>query len=471
MAFTPEDKESFDAGIKQWRTAADFELRRIERFAPNILPVMTETFHKALVAYATSIRTTDVEPTEQGTAITPFGGHKTSNVENIKAHQTDRPLAALDLDGCQTLLDYWRNRPNTIDKRIVPPRVMKRRNCENKISELIRFFKWLHKNKVFAWRKPEDFDELKTRVKKTQAERTSISDMTERKCYLPSELAIIGKHATPLERLIVLLALNCGFRGAEQGTLLLDHIFINDPHPNAKYLREICKYELKPEDSFILYRRNKSEIYGEFVLWPQTIEMIQWWMKKRKVYLQKHNLEHRNLLITKTGRLYYRQTLGGKNRSQIFNNKWQALIKRVRKSDPDFPYFSFKTLRITASDIIRQKTDGEVSSTFLLHGTPVESDDLLDLYTKRPFAKLFHALRQMQVDFKDFFDAAPKEVDEQPMQQYTSLEKRERILAGFKDEMTVTQIMKDVGVSRSTVLRTLDRLESKALKKKERSPT
>jgi DNA-binding CsgD family transcriptional regulator len=464
VVFVPENKVSFDQGTDQLRQSAEFQLRQAHRAAPNILPQVSESFHEALDAYVASIRKSDLEPTENGTTTTPFGGHKISNVENIKAHQADRPLASIDLDGCQSLLDYWRNRPKTIDKRIEPARTMKQRNCENKISELIRFFRWLHKNRAFSWRKPEDFDELKTRVQKTQGERTSIAGMTKRKCYLPSELAIIAKHATPLERLVLLLALNCGFRGAEQGTLLLDHLFIDKPHPNKRYLTEICKYDVQSDDSFILYRRNKSEIYGEFVLWPQTRQMINWALEQRKSVLQEHQLEYRNLLITKTGQLFYRQTAGGKNRSQIFNNKWRALIARVQKSHSDFPNFPFKTLRITSSDLVRQMADGEVASTFLLHGKPVESDDLLDLYTKRPFAKLFEVLKAMQVEFQGVFDAAPDDLGEQPMQQYTAMEKRERIVELKKQDKTVTQIMEEVGVSRMTVLRTLERLYFKKKK-------
>ena len=166
------------------------------------------------------------------------------------------------------------------------------------------------------------------------------------------------------------------------------------------------------------------------------------------------------MLITKTGRLYYRQTSGGKNRSQIFNNKWRALIERVQKNEPDFPYFPFKSLRVTASDLVRQKSDGEVAATFLLHGQPVECDNLLDIYTKRPFAKLFQVLREMETDFADFFNAAPDKLDEQPMQQYTSTEKRERIVSLKNEGKSVTEIMEDVELSRSTVLRTLERMNS-----------
>lgn len=457
IVFVPKDNELHATGADFIHRSVEHQIKEIRGLAPNVIPEVTENLHAALDAYIADVKKNDVDPTSEGPTLSSYGAHKISNSTALKTHHKDRPLS-FDLDDCQELLDYWRMRPLTRDKRIQPPRPMKKRYCENFISELMRFFRWLHKNKAFRWRKPEDFDELKTGVKDIQEERTSIAAYTKRKFYLPSELPMLNKHATPLERLLFLLGLNCGFKGAEQGTLLLDHLFLNESHPNARYLREVSKFECHPDEQFILYSRNKSKVYGEFLLWPQTVELIQWGLNHRKAIVEQFNLTSRNLLITKKGTLFYRQTDGGKNRSQIFANKWNALIRRVRKSEPDFPYFPFSSLRDTASDLVRQAADGEVSATFLMHGQPVVQDDLLDLYTKRPFAKVFTALRQLKCDLKDMFEAAPENVIEQPMQQYTPLNKRDRIVELKKDGKTVTQIMDEVGVSRMTVLRTLEKM-------------
>lgn len=129
------------------------------------------------------------------------------------------------------------------------------------------------------------------------------------------------------------------------------------------------------------------------------------------------------------------------------------------------PYFPFSSIRDTASDLVRQVADGEVSATFLMHGKPVKEDDLIDLYTKRPFARVFEALRQLQETLKPVFDAAPESVTEQPPQQYTPTNKRERIVELKKEGKKVSQIMEEVGVSRMTVLRTLEKLYFKTKKK------
>jgi DNA-binding CsgD family transcriptional regulator len=465
VSFVADDRERYDAGSSFLDTAVNHQLSELERRYPealqrhtSVLLELTGTLHAALDVYIDHVRKHDLDPTPDGPTLSSFGSHKIANTTMLKRHQKDRPLSALDLDGCQELLDYWRMRPLTTDKRITPSRPMAKKTCENHVAEWMRLFRWLHKSKDFTWRKPEDFEELTTNVKDIQEERTSIEAYTKQSFYLPSELILINKHATPLERLLFLLGVNCGLKGAEQGTLLLDHIFLDRPHPNARYHLEVSKFKCRPDERFIIYSRNKSKVYGEFLLWPQTVEVIEWAIQRRNRIVKEKGLEYRNLLVTEQGTLFRRLTGGGKNQSQIFGNKWDALIRRVQKNEAGFPHFPFSSLRETASDLVRQVADGEVSATFLMHGQPVKQDDLLDIYTKRPFRKVFEALRQIQEDLKPMFDAAPDDVVEQPMQQYTPMNKRERIVELKKDGRNVTQIMQEVGVSRMTVLRTLQKL-------------
>lgn len=464
IRFVADEPDRYENGATFLSDAANHQLAELERRYPEATEPYTRvgseknsTLHAALDAYVEFVKKRDVDPSPDGPVLKAYGAQKIANTVVLKRHHKDRTLD-LDLDTCQDLVDYWRNRPLTTDDRIKPSRPMASRYCENHIAELMRFFRWLHKSKIFPWRKPEDFEDLELQVKSLPEERTSIVDFTTRSCYLPSELPTLNKHATPLERLLLLLGLNCGFKGAEQGTLLLDHLFLDGPHPNERYLLEVAQFKPDPNDKFVLYKRNKSQVYGEFLLWPQTVQMINWAIDQRNRIVEELCLDYRHLLITNKGTLYYRMTDGGKNRSQIFNNKWRALIKRIKKSEPGFPEFPFSSLRDTASDLVRQVADGEVAATFLMHGKPVKQDDLLDLYTKRPFVRVFNALRALQSELKPFFEAAPDDVVEQPMQQYTPLNKRERIVELKKAGNNVTQIMEEVGVSRMTVLRTLEKL-------------
>ena len=166
------------------------------------------------------------------------------------------------------------------------------------------------------------------------------------------------------------------------------------------------------------------------------------------------------LLITEQGKPFFRRTTGNKNQSQIFGNKWSGLITRIRKDHPEFPSYSFSTLRDTAGNRIRHIATGEVAAIFLCHGKPVRQDDLLDLYTNRPFGKLFEALRQLEQEFKPVFDAAPEEPWEQPMQQYIPLKTREKILELRRQGRKITEIAKETSISRPTIHRLLNRHKS-----------
>ena len=351
-------------------------------------------------------------------------------------------------------------RPLTEASKKRPARPMEARYCENHIAELNRFFRWLHKAKNFDWRKPEDFDELETTVKDLPEERTNI-DFLSVQVFTLDQLAILNKYATPLERLLLLLGLNCGFKGAEAGTLRFDHLFLDKPHPHATTIRERTGYELRPEDRFVLYSRNKSKVYGEFLLWPQTVDGLRWAVARQRRICERRGVESSQLLLTERGVAFYHRTESGKNQSQIFINKWAGLVRRIRKDHPDFPRYSFTTLRDTAADRIRRIAGGEVAAVFLMHGKPVKKDDLLDLYTNRPFGEVFKALQKFEEELKPVFDAAPSDPWETPMQQYTTLSTREQMLELHRQGVKAPTIAKRFGKSPMTVYRLIDRLQDR----------
>ena len=99
---------------------------------------------------------------------------------------------------------------------------------------------------------------------------------------------------------------------------------------------------------------------------------------------------------------------------------------------------------------------------FLCHGEPVKKDNLLDLYTNRPFGDVFRALRRLEEDLKPVFDAAPSDPWETPMQQYTSLGTREKILELHGQGVKVPEIRQDVGqVASATIYRLLERQQGR----------
>jgi DNA-binding NarL/FixJ family response regulator len=458
--FVPEEPETYRAGQETWQLYVEGEQKWLPLPLANAAPHASSLLHEALDKYIEHIQKSNLEPTPDGPQMTAFGHLKVEQARRIKSRQPDRPLSTLDLQGCQELLDYWRMRPLTELTPKRPFRPMETRYCENHIAELNRFFRWLHKSKSFDWRKPEDIDELETRVKDLPDERTNI-DFLNVEVFSLDELVILNKYATPLERLLLLLGLNCGFKGAEQGTLRFDHLFLDRPHPHADTIREKTGFNLQPDDRFVLYSRNKSKVYGEFLLWPQTLEGLLWAVSRHRRVCDRNKVESSQLLLTDQGIPFFRRTQSTKNRSQIFINKWAALIKRIRKDHPDFPRYSFTTLRDTAADLIRHIAGGEVAAVFLMHGKPVKKDDLLDLYTNRPFGEVFKALRQLEQDFKPVFDAAPTDAWETPMQQYTSLSIREQMLELHRQGVKAPEIARRFGKSPMTVYRLIERQQKR----------
>ena len=130
-------------------------------------------------------------------------------------------------------------------------------------------------------------------------------------------------------------------------------------------------------------------------------------------------------------------------------------MKRVRQDYPDFRKLSFGKLRKTASSLIRRFGDGETAGVFLCHGHPVKSDRLLDIYADRDFARVFRAIREVEEYLRPVFDSAPDDLHAQPGPQKTGRKTVKRIAALKKQGMSIREISKEIGMSKSAVARHL----------------
>ncbi len=100
-------------------------------------------------------------------------------------------------------------------------------------------------------------------------------------------------------------------------------------------------------------------------------------------------------------------TRGGNKTSRVANF-WNDLIERVRKTDKPFRHLPAKNLRKTAGNLIRSIAGGEVQGIFLAHGQVVATDHLSEVYSNRPFAKLFTAIDEMHDRLQPLWDALRK---------------------------------------------------------------
>ncbi|MHB8956573.1 MAG: hypothetical protein ACYC4U_26620 [Pirellulaceae bacterium] len=409
----PEDYQDFEQGraanlamVQSQFDAIDNKKSTLEQahIRGGNLPVGTvtsgrgQTLHQALGAYVESIKS------ERNSA---YGKTRIDQAERLRERHADISLELLKFDACDQMFGLWRRRP-PVKGTTKPIAVV---TAQNHIYELKCFFRWLHRSQRFDWRKPEDFDDIDTRVPELPHEIQAKATTEQVKTFTLAELSILNEYSTPLERLLLLLGLNCGFGGAESGTLTLGQVFLHQAHPKA----EEIGFDSTSDASFIRRVRLKSKVYGEHLLWPQTVAAIQWAINRRQRLgkLTSDSL----LLVSDRGEPLFHETKGG-NYSKRIQNLWQSgLLKRLRMDYPEFRRLSFGKLRKTAGNLIKRFSDGETAGVFLCHGTPVKTDALSDVYTNRDFAKVFAAIGRVQQYLQPMFNAAPDDLFKQPSNQ------------------------------------------------------
>ncbi len=451
IVFVPDDREKYETGVSSNIERVEGQIKRIEEISLKVGDLPRKRIdrhmgmlHEAFDAYAEHIRQTKIETDESGQQTpTAHGKSLIDGVTRYKEHHPDVPLAEIDFDVLQQMVNHWRGRP----LRKGTKRPITLRSAQNEVKRLLAFFRWLHRTTKFAWRKPEDFEDLDTKVKESASEIEDKATAEQVETYATDELKTLYEYATPLERCLMLLGLNCGFAPSEQGTLRIKHVSLRHEHSGADKLG----WKTSSEDSFIKKLRNKTKVYGEWLLWDHTVKAMDWLIARRKRLGEATN--NSLLLVTANRHPFYRLT-GGGNRNQRFAAMWASLTGRVRKDKDkqDFRQLSFGKLRKTGGNMIRRLAGGEIHSIYICHGAPVKMDDLAELYSNRPFAILFDTLRKIEDQLQPLWDAVPDPFGRYT-QQYTSLSKVKQIKAMDQDGVPVVEIARAVGVSRMTVYR------------------
>ncbi|HVX12196.1 MAG TPA: hypothetical protein VHC22_13525 [Pirellulales bacterium] len=426
------------------RTSLD-RLARVKDDVPPdpAKPIITGTFHEALRAYEKKRR---ADFTDEQTGVFDGSGHHMLGL--IKAFQermADVPLAQLDLPRCQQVFDYWRGRPEDPRSKTKPKARLSKKTCGNYIGELDRFFNWLHVCRVFDWRKPEDFEYVARSIKDLPTDRTAVVEM-QVKTFSVDHLALLFKHALPSERLRFLWCLNCAHGAAEVGRVAWEDLFLNQPHP---WKKEGFQIDSSGDDSWCGFIRPKSGVLGWWLLWPETVTLVNWWKGECRRWLRRPPKESKRLMITKEGTPLYRDE--SRNGQTGFANEWRRLLDRLKKIEGDeaVPDLPFGTLRDQLSDWLgSEQVDPVVASTALAHGIPHKGDRLLyKHYSNRPWKALFEAQRQYRIHLQPMFDAVPD-----VLAVFDPVAERLRALWG-QGEHDVGRLAQQLDVSSSTVRR------------------
>jgi hypothetical protein len=292
---------------------------------------------------------------------------------------------------------------------------------------------------------PRGLERVDRKVPRTDGERR-LSAITKN-IYTVEELAEINRHATPVERLLLYLGLNCAMGAAELGRLVESDFIFRQSHQYTDRLH----FHSTPEDSFARFLRPKTHVFGEWLLWDETVQMVEWGLRAAR------RLKSDILFVSDRGRPLYRERT--QNPHSKFSNVWNSLIRRVQKSDPGFRRLPVGTLRDTLPDLLRHRYSDEIASLSLAHGSPFHGDSLLECYGNKPFGRLHTALRELRAHFAPVFAAAPSDPTEE-RKHYLPIAVHERVRELVTEGKRAPEIARECSVSLMTVYREIRRQTS-----------
>lgn len=252
--------------------------------------------------------------------ISPWGRTQVRQIKNLKRHHPDMPLSKLDATAVGELVAYWRRRPSKLNGT----EPISAKAASHYLGTLMRFLTWLHASSEFDWTKPHAFSDFDRRIRRLPSDHAKRS-LEQVETFSLDELRLLMRYGQPLDRLLLLLGLNCGFGRAEIASLLVGEVHLHKAH--SKREQEILGFTTTDEDSFIKRIRRKSGVYGEHILFPMTVEALQWAFDRRKDFPD--FCDSTPLILSDSGRQLDEQTKGS-NANQIIPNIFARLVKRIR---------------------------------------------------------------------------------------------------------------------------------------------
>lgn len=386
-----------------------------------------QNLHAALRSYQEHIRH-EYRDSRDGT-ITDNGKKKIDQIDTIISYLPDSDLGALDFQGADEVFGVFRRRP--ISKRYKKP--MAKKSCTNYIGELGRFFKWLHLSKDWQWRRPEDFELINRRPR--DLDEDVEHEAKDTPVWTIDQLKVLNEYATPIERVFLLLGLNCSYGADQAGRLRIGHLKLADDDGRHSFIKRV---------------RRKKKTASIHILWKQTVEALLWSLNRRKSQTHETDL----LLLTDNGRPYWSKTASG-NRSQLIPNLWIRLLDRVRKDHADFPRLPFNSLRDTSANMIRQMAGEETASLHLAHKHQ-SKDEHLRRYTHPVRKRHYKALLKLEKKLRLVFEAAGPNPFADRQKNYIGRTKIKQILELKDKGKSAGEIAKKLGISVPTVYRHLN---------------
>ena len=294
--------------------------------------------------------------------------HRHSLIQRLKDFHPDIRLDKLDLNACVAMIDLWRNRPlsSTTGKPFAAT------TAQSFLSELIRFFHWLDGETQFVWTAPAHFGQISRRVHRLPGDRRQKPEV-----FSVEQLAVLYHHATPMQRLMLCLAMNCGMRATEMGRLKKsDFIFAGDDN-------------ILPGEGIQRPVHPRNRVCIEWLLWPETVEAVKWAIARAE------KLGSDLLFVLEDGSPMWKEA--SVNPSTAFHREWHRLLKSVE--DHQVPPLQISSIRKLMEMKLRRDNSDLTASLLLGH---VPRNEMFYVSSKSEPLQL--ALRQLRTSMAAVFE-------------------------------------------------------------------
>jgi integrase len=429
----PNDLESAISVIQQDIPKA----RNTLSLAINVPTATGRTLREAFDAYEVQTKRDNTN----SNGLSAWGKTKLDQIHSIRSYLGDerfggQDLLALDLaeltyQRCGEIYGVFRCRPLTLRTNL--QRRMTPASAKNLIKELGNFFDWLDGAEEFEWTEPRRFRSIVKTPEKLTPEEQYERRQAKKKSVIPTEhIQTLLEYALPIERILLLLGLNCAFGAAEVGQLRTGF--------------------LRLDEAVIDGVRFKTGNETKHRLWSQTIAGLRWVLERRQRQTPLRPEYQDIVFLSDRGKPLWHHTPDG-NTSNGVGNIWYRLIQRVQNDDKEFPSYSFNKLRKTAATRILNIANAETASMILAHNT-ISDDELLENYAVLPWEKLFLAQEQFGAELADVLAGDPQQW-ETKRKTYIGLKKQKRIVELHESNMPAPEIATLMGVNIATVYRVL----------------
>ncbi|MDB2687102.1 helix-turn-helix domain-containing protein, partial [Mariniblastus sp.] len=441
VLFEPEEDGHLEA-VKSISKRQEKD-RKLKSMLANTNPDVNPTGQLLKEAFEGFTEHVEKQYTDHEGNLSPWGSKQIGYVKSIVAYiklrqensSSDKgllvcDLADLTLARCQEIVDSFRFRPKSIrsnfERRLQPSSAINFRKALNE------FWDWLDLSDEWEWSLPRKFSKLNSKID-PKSEDEAVKAKTDRENWeiTDEEIKVLFQCCTPVERVLLLLGLNCAFGGAEIGGLRVSFL----------------KFETSEIDGI----RFKTQNSTRHRLWPETIEALQWELARRES-LPKIEQNSEIVFLTKNGARLWRKSKSGNYQNGI-KKRWEELRKRVTKDDPSFRQFGFSRLRKTAAIRILKIADAEAASLILAHGVPTD-DDVLKSYISIPWDNLYAAQEEYGDSIRELITTEFDPFAERP-KTYLGHGKRTKAVELRKSGRSAKSIAEELGINVATVYRYL----------------